>query len=75
MFSLGSDEHGYATVRATEESMETECVCIPHQLERNEGLNGLPSTCRIQFRANLWATDQPFEFEKKSLKRNECFFL
>lgn len=46
--------HGYAVVRATSDSLETEFVCIPRPLERSECADGGPLRYRTRHRANLW---------------------
>jgi alkaline phosphatase D len=46
--------HGYAIVRATSSWMETEFVCIPRPLERNDRLDGGPLAYRVKYRARLW---------------------
>ena len=46
--------HGYATVRATSDAIETEVVCIPRPLERAEGADGGPLRYRVRHRAALW---------------------
>ena len=50
--------HGYAKVRATKESLETEFVCIPRPLERSPGEDGGPLNYRARFRAGLWKADE-----------------
>jgi alkaline phosphatase D len=46
--------HGYALVRVTSNSLETEFVCIPRPLERNPQANGGPLRYRTRHRAALW---------------------
>ena len=46
--------HGYAVVRVTSNSLETEFVCIPRPLERNPQANGGPLLYRTRHRAALW---------------------
>ena len=47
--------HGYSVVRATDQFVETEFVCIPRPLERSEGADGGPLRYRVAFRAMRWA--------------------
>jgi alkaline phosphatase D len=46
--------HGYATVRATGDTFETDFVCIPRPLERSERSDGGPLRYRIRHVARLW---------------------
>ena len=46
--------HGYAVVRVTAESLETEFVCIPRPLERSDRADGGPLLYRVVHRARLW---------------------
>jgi len=46
--------HGYAVVRVTGDSFETEFVCIPRPVERSERADGGPLLYRTRHRAGLW---------------------
>jgi alkaline phosphatase D len=46
--------HGYATVRASADELETEFVCIPRPFERNDAEDGGPLTYRAIHRVRLW---------------------
>jgi alkaline phosphatase D len=46
--------HGYSVVRATNERIETEFVCIPRPLERNNKEDGGPINYRVGFRTTVW---------------------
>lgn len=50
--------HGYAVVRCTPDTIETEFVCIPRPLERSEREDGGPLNYRVRFRASLWRKDE-----------------
>jgi hypothetical protein len=50
--------HGYSVVRVTNDSFETEFVCIPRPLERSERPDGGPLNYRARFRTNLWKKGQ-----------------
>jgi alkaline phosphatase D len=50
--------HGYSVVRVTNDSFETEFVCIPRPLERSERPDGGPLNYRVRFRTNLWKKGQ-----------------
>jgi alkaline phosphatase D len=46
--------HGYATVRATSSTIESEFVCIPRPLERSDQPDGGPLRYRVIHQAKLW---------------------
>ncbi|WP_333591947.1 alkaline phosphatase D family protein [Brevundimonas sp.] len=46
--------HGYTTVRASPDELETEFVCIPIPLERSETEDGGPLAYRVAHRVSLW---------------------
>ena len=46
--------HGYAIVRVTGDSLETEFVCIPRPLERSEHADGGPILYRTRHLARHW---------------------
>ena len=46
--------HGYSTVRVTSKEIETEFVCIPRPIRRNEAEDGGPLRYRVTHRAALW---------------------
>jgi len=46
--------HGYAVVRVSSDSFETEFVCIPRPIERSERADGGPLLYRTRHRAALW---------------------
>lgn len=47
--------HGYATVRASADELETEFVCIPRPLERSDSEDGGPLRYRVVHRVARWA--------------------
>jgi alkaline phosphatase D len=52
--------HGYAVVGAGSTTFETEFVCIPRPLERNDSPDGGPLLYRARFQTPLWrAGDSP----------------
>ncbi|HEX8801041.1 MAG TPA: alkaline phosphatase D family protein [Terriglobales bacterium] len=55
--------HGYALVRCTADTLESEFVCIPRPLERSERADGGPLNYRVKFHTPLWRSN-----EKPSLK-------
>jgi alkaline phosphatase D len=67
--------HGYATVRVTSDSFESEFVCIPRPLERIERPDGGPLSYRVVHRAQLWAKGGRPRLEQKVLEGNPEFSL
>jgi alkaline phosphatase D len=67
--------HGYATVRATSQTFETEFVCIPRPLERIERPDGGPLLYRVAHRAQLWGKDGHPRLEQTVLEGNPQFSL
>jgi len=67
--------HGYATVRATSQTFETEFVCIPRPTERIERPDGGPLLYRVAHRAQLWAKDGHPRLEQTVLEGNPEFSL
>ena len=52
--------HGYAVVIAGSTTFETEFVCIPRPLERNDTADGGPLLYRARFQTQMWrAGDAP----------------
>ena len=51
--------HGYATVRVSADTLETEFVCIPRPFERNEAPDGGPLAYRVRHRVPLWRAGEP----------------
>jgi alkaline phosphatase D len=52
--------HGYAVVIAGSAAFETEFVCIPRPLERNDTADGGPLLYRARFQTQMWrAGDAP----------------
>ena len=62
--------HGYATVRVTSEAFESEFVCIPRPLERNERPDGGPLSYRVVHRAQLWSKGERPRLEQTVVEGN-----
>lgn len=60
--------HGYATVTATSEGLETEFVAIPRPLERSERPDGGPLAYRVAHRARLWRAGETPQLEQEILE-------
>lgn len=57
--------HGYATVRASPQELETEFVCIPRPLERADAADGGPLVYRAIHRVHLWRTGERPELRQE----------
>src|SRR5262249_18376098 len=60
--------HGYATVRASADSFETEFVCIPRPLERSVTTDGGPLRYRVIHRARLWRKSERPKLEQQIIE-------
>jgi alkaline phosphatase D len=62
--------HGYATVRVSSDSFESEFVCIPRPVERIERSDGGPLSYRVVHRAQLWGKGERPRLEQKIIEGN-----
>jgi alkaline phosphatase D len=60
--------HGYATVHASAEKLDTVFVCIPRPLERSDRPDGGPIRYRVLHRAMLWEKGKPPKLEQHMLE-------
>jgi alkaline phosphatase D len=67
--------HGYATVRATAAELETEFVCIPRPLERNEASDGGPLIYRAIHRVRNWRPGERPEMRQEIVEGNASFSI
>jgi len=65
--------HGYAVVRVSSDTLETEFVCIPRPLERNEGADGGPLLYRTRHRVRLWRKDAQPKLDSEILEGDPRF--
>jgi alkaline phosphatase D len=65
--------HGYAVVRVAGEVLETEFVCIPRPLERNEQADGGPLLYRSRHRARLWRAGETPRLETQIVEGDPKF--
>jgi alkaline phosphatase D len=56
--------HGYTVVRASEDALEAEFVCIPRPIERAPGEDGGPLRYRVRHRAKLWKAGEHPKLEQ-----------
>jgi alkaline phosphatase D len=60
--------HGYAVVRVTHDTLETEFVCIPRPIERSSSPDGGPLLYRVTHRVRLWKKGERPELEQRVLE-------
>lgn len=60
--------HGYATVRASADELETEFVCIPIPHERSDTDDGGPLIYRVAHRVALWRPGEAPELRQEILE-------
>ena len=67
--------HGYAAVRATADTLDTEFVCLPRPIERSAAPDGGPLRYRVSHRTRLWARgERPQSSSMCSKERPSCRF-
>ncbi len=67
--------HGYAVVRAASDAMETDFVCIPRPVSRQERDDGGPLLYRVRHRARRWGKGETPKLEQEVLEGNPAFSL
>jgi len=60
--------HGYTTLRATRDAVESDFVCIPRPAERSERPDGGPLRYRVRHRAKLWKKGERPALEQQVLE-------
>jgi alkaline phosphatase D len=65
--------HGYAVVRVTPTTFETEFVCIPRPLERSDSPDGGPLLYRTRHRTNLWRKGETPKLETRIVEGDPRF--
>jgi alkaline phosphatase D len=60
--------HGYATVRVTRKTFETDFVCIPRPLEQSPRPDGGPLRYRVRHRARIWRQGETPKLEQQLLE-------
>ena len=67
--------HGYSVVRATTNTFETDFVCIPRPIERNQTEDGGPLAYRVRHTAQLWKKEETPKLIAKVLEGDPRFSL
>ena len=67
--------HGYAVVRASSETFETEFVCIPPPLERSDRADGGPLRYRARSHTKMWAKGEAPKLEVQIIEGDARFSI
>ena len=67
--------HGYAVVRATSDSFQSEFVCIPRPIERSDRPDGGPLAYRARHTANLWRKGESPKLETRVIEGDPKFSI
>jgi len=70
---LDAGGHGYAVVRASNNEMETEFVCIERPVERHDSPDGGPLNYRVKFRSPLWRKGETPKLDTKVVEGDPKF--
>ena len=65
--------HGYAVVHAAADRLETEFVCLPRPIVRQDQPDGGPILYRVRHAATLWAKHERPNLEQKVIDGNPAF--
>lgn len=65
--------HGYAVVRASNDDLETEFVCIERPVNRHDQPDGGPLNYRVRFRAPLWRKGEAPKLDTKVVEGDPRF--
>lgn len=67
--------HGYAVVHAAADRLETEFVCLPRPVFRQEQPDGGPILYRVRHAAKLWRNGERPILEQKVIEGNPAFSI
>jgi len=67
--------HGYAVVRADGQQLETEFVCVPRPVVRQDEPDGGPLLYRVRHRASLWRTGEAPRLRQPVVDGNPAFSI
>jgi alkaline phosphatase D len=67
--------HGYAVVHATADRLETEFVCLPRPIVRQDQPDGGPILYRVRHGAKLWGKGERPKLEQKVIEGNPAFSI
>ena len=67
--------HGYAVVHAASERLETEFICVPRPIVRQDQPDGGPILYRVRHAARLWRKHERPNLEQKVIEGNPAFSI
>ena len=67
--------HGYAVVHAAADRMETEFVCLPRPIVRQEQPDGGPMLYRVLHTTRVWGKQERPKLEQKVIEGNPAFSI
>ncbi|HXJ90492.1 MAG TPA: alkaline phosphatase D family protein [Candidatus Binatia bacterium] len=67
--------HGYAVVHAAADRLETEFVCVPRPIVRQDQPDGGPILYRVRHGAKLWGKHERPNLEQKVIEGNPAFSI
>jgi len=67
--------HGYAVVHAAADRLETEFICLPRPIVRQEQPDGGPMLYRVRHTARLWRKQERPNLEQKVIEGNPAFSI
>ena len=67
--------HGYAVVHASADRLETEFVCVPRPIVRQEQPDGGPIVYRVRHIAKLWSKQERPKLEQKVIEGSPAFSI
>jgi alkaline phosphatase D len=67
--------HGYAVVHAAADQLETEFVCLPRPIVRQDQPDGGPIVYRVRHAAKLWSKGERPKLEQKVIEGNPAFSI
>ena len=67
--------HGYSVVHAAADRLETEFICLPRPIVRQDQPDGGPILYRVRHAARLWRKHEPPNLEQKVIEGNPAFSI
>ena len=67
--------HGYAVVHAAADRLETEFICLPRPIVRQEQPDGGPMLYRVRHTARLWRPHERPNLEQNVIEGNPEFSI
>jgi len=67
--------HGYSVVHAAADRLETDFICVPRTIVRQDQPDGGPILYRVRHAAKLWRKNERPELEQKVIEGNPAFSI